>query len=64
MGSVEADSRRCGAATRFGVLELRDQFVGIVDAGLGLGGAGLWAAAEPLHLSSYTIAQPFLRALL
>ena len=42
----------------------RNESIGVVDAGFGLGGAGLGAAAEPFHLDLHAIAQALLGALL
>ena len=63
-GGVEGDAGGRGARARFGILQLGDEGVGVVDAGFGFGGAGFGAAAEPLHLDADAIAETFLGALL
>src|SRR6516164_8464101 len=63
-GGIEGDAGRGSARAGFGVAQLGDEGVGIVDASFGLGGASLGTAAEPLHLDADTIAKAFLGALL
>ena len=62
--SVECDAGCCSARARFGITQLRDERIGIVDARLGFGCASLRAAPEPLHLHADTVAQALLGALL
>ena len=64
LGGVEGDAGRKRAAAGFGVLQLRNERVGVVDAGLCLGGAGFGAAAQPLNLGAHAVAQALLDALL
>ena len=48
LGGGEVDSGGGGLGALVDFLELADEVVGVVDAGFGLGGAGLGAAAEPV----------------
>ncbi len=63
-GGVEGDAGRGDSRAGFGVAQLGDKGVGVVDAGFGFGGAGLRAAAEPFHLYADAVAQALLGALL
>ena len=49
-GGVKGDAGRGGSRAGFGIAQLGDQGVGVVNAGFGFGGAGLGAAAQPFHL--------------
>ena len=63
-GGVEGDAGRGDSCAGFGVAQLGDKGIGVVNAGFGFGGAGLRAAAEPFHLYADAVAQALLGALL
>ncbi len=59
-GGVELDAGGGGAGALVDVGKLADEFVGVVDAGLGLGGAGLGASTEPVDFGLDPVAEAFL----
>jgi hypothetical protein len=60
VGGVELDAGGGGAGALVDVGELADEFVGVIDAGLGLGGAGLGASAEPVDFGLDAVAEALL----
>ena len=63
-GDVEGDAGRGDSCAGFGVAQLGDKGIGVIDARFGFGGAGLRAAAQPFHLCADAVAKALLRALL
>jgi hypothetical protein len=57
VGGGEVDAGGGGLDALVDVAQLADEFVRVVDAGLGLGGAGLGAAAQPLDLGLDAVLQ-------
>jgi len=52
--------RICGAAAGAHFRQVADHLLGFIDAGLGFGGAGFGAAAEPFHFGVNAVGQGFL----